>query len=198
MTREIPGGVIDAPANGREMPMLRYAILSENGRGIALLNDSKYSVMAKDSEIGFVLARSCYYADHYAERDGRMEMQDLGEQECRYILMPFDSDLAEIERRAEELNTVFPLIPETYHEGPLSQSGSFFASDAPNLTVTALKFAEDGDGLIVRFAETGGLAVSTTVTLLGTTFPVSCDPFGIRTYRIRDGHVTACDLTEKE
>lgn len=198
MAREIPGGVIDAPANGREMPMLRYAILSENGRGIALLNDSKYSVMAKDSEIGFVLARSCYYADHYAERDGRMEMQDLGEQECRYILMPFDSDLAEIERRAEELNTVFPLIPETYHEGPLSQSGSFFASDAPNLAMTALKFAEDGDGLIVRFAETGGLAVSATVTLLGTTFPVSCEPFGIRTYRIRDGHVAACDLTEKE
>lgn len=195
-TREIPGGVIDAPALGREMPMQRYAILSENGRGIAVLNDSKYSVMAQDGVLGFVLLRSCYYGDHYGTRDGRMELQDLGEQECRYVLMPYDGDLTAVARAAEELNADFPLIPETYHEGALPESGGFFSADAPNLTMTALKFAEDGDGIVIRLSETGGQPVSADVTVLGVTFRVRCAAFDICTYRIRDGKVTECDFCE--
>lgn len=195
-TREVPGGVADAPTNGREMPMLRYAMLSENGKGIALLNDSKYSVMAKDGVFGFVLARSCFYGDHYGVRDERMDLQDMGEQECAYVLMPYDGDLSAVERAAEELNTVFPVICETYHEGELSESGSFFSSDAENLALTALKFAEDGRGIIVRLSETAGRTADADVTVLKTTFRVTAAPFAILSFRIWDGRVIPCNFIE--
>jgi hypothetical protein len=62
--------------------------------------------------------------------------------------------------------------------------------------MTALKFAEDGDGIVIRLSETGGQPVSADVTVLGVTFRVRCAAFDICTYRIRDGKVTECDFCE--
>ena len=197
--REIPGGTATAPSDGREMPMQRYELRSKNGKGIAVLNDSKYSAYAKGSLMGFTLARGCYYGDHYGTRDDRMYLQDQGEQELDYVLMPYDGDLSEVARAAAELNTVFPAIPETYHEGALPQTFGGFRCDSPQLAMTALKPAEDGNGLILRLSETAGRAVDgAEITLLGAKAEISCAPYGILTLRLHDGSFTECDLLERD
>lgn len=193
--REIPGGAIAAPQNGREMPMQRYMLLKKDRKGIAVLNDSKYSAYAKDGEMGFVAARGCYFADHYGERDDRMEMQDRGEQEFSYVLMPYDGKLSAISRAAEELNAVFPAIPETYHEGPLPQMG-WACSSEDNIIVQALKPAEDGNGFILRIAETEGRRTGASVFCLGYSFGIRISAFGIQSYRITKNGVEQCDFLE--
>lgn len=49
--------------------------------------------------------------------------------------------------------------------GPLSQSVSFCQLDQPNVVLRTIKAAEDGDGIILRLAETAGQACTVTVKL---------------------------------
>lgn len=85
------------------------------------------------------------------------------------------------------------------HEGTLPQAFCGFRCDSPQLTVTALKPAEDGNGLILRLSETAGRTVERAdVTLLGAETTVSCAPFDILTLRLHDGRFTECDLLERD
>ena len=201
--REVPGGTVtmanSSPVIGREQPMQRYMCACKDGKGLAVVNDGKYSSSAKDGEIRFVAARSCHYADHFASAEGRtrLPVQDLGETFFRYGIVPFTGDCAALADEAVKQNTFFPAVTETYHDGPLPQSFSAFACDCPSLELQALKPAEDGNGFIVRLAETAGAAVDTVATVLGTAIPVSLPANGIAGWRVADGTVTRCNYMEE-
>ena len=195
--REASGSVIEAPQNGREMPMQRWMLLEEGGAGIALLNDSRYSSSAADGELRMVLARSCYYADHYGARDARMELQDIGEHVVNWTLKLYEGDLAALSDAAEELNAVFPVINETYHKGSLPQTFTGCELDVPNVTVTAVKTAEDKNGVIVRLWETAGRETAVTAKIAGGEIVTSLKPHEIRCFRVADT-VSECDFTEAE
>jgi alpha-mannosidase len=66
-----------------------------------------------------------------------------------------------------------PLIAETVHgqkDGPLPiGEASFCQIDQPNVLLTGLKQAEDGNGIILRLTETQGKKTTVTVTLLHVT-----------------------------
>jgi alpha-mannosidase len=49
--------------------------------------------------------------------------------------------------------------------GSLSQSVSFCQLDQPNVVLRTIKAAEDGDGIILRLAETAGQACTVSVKL---------------------------------
>ena len=194
--REVPGTVIGGKQTGRELPMQRYMVLTENGRGVAVVNDSKYSSSAANGEMRFIAARSCYYADHYGQRDERMEPQDLGEQKFVYAVMPYDGNLTPVTHLAEELNTEFPVIPETYHKGSLPRRASSISISEPNVTLFSAKPAEDGNGVIVRFAETAGKPCCFKAELFSATVEGSLQPFGFGSWRIAGGRVSETDFTE--
>jgi alpha-mannosidase len=54
-------------------------------------------------------------------------------------------------------------VQSTAHSGPLPAEHSFVNADAENVTITAIKKAEDSNALLVRFYEWAGKP--TTVTL---------------------------------
>ncbi len=197
--REIPGGVITAPQNGREMPMLRYMATKENNRLFAIVNDSKYSCSAKDGELRMIIARSCYFADHFGQRHESMRLQDMGEQAFSYVIVPNAKTLTRVVYTAEELHTEWIVVPETYHEGPLPQVASHWHCDAPNVSLTAWKDAEDGNGTVLRITETEGIATECTATLMGTDIPCTLAPYQIKSFRLTDdGAITPCDFLEWE
>ena len=97
--------------------------------------------------------------------------------------------------------------PPGLGEGDLPPLQDFCALDAPNVVLTALKRAEDGDGLVLRIFETAGRETKVTVTLplfaiwraTGTNLveegaeslpatehavEVTLPPYGIRTVRV--------------
>ena len=62
-TFEIPCGFIERPANGDEVPALRWADLSGAGQGVALLNRSRYGYQVSADEIRLTILRASYAPD---------------------------------------------------------------------------------------------------------------------------------------
>ena len=195
--REIPGGIAEAPMDGREQPMLRYMLVEGEASGLAVINRGKYSASAKDGELRMVIARSCYYADHYGARDDRMALQDIGEQEFSYVIQPYRGDLAAVAHTAEELHTDFVAITETYHQGALPQCSSLWHCDAESISLITWKNAEDGNGRILRLAETAGRKIDCRAELAGRSLTLSFRPFEIKTLRLTETGVTACNFVEQ-
>ncbi len=201
--REVPGGVVEQPFDslvmGREQPMQRYMCAYKGDRGLAVVNAGKYSSCCKNGELRFVGARSCHFADHFASAKGRsrLPMQELGETCFNYTIVPFEGDRAALAAEAARQNAFFLSVNETYHDGPLPQSYSAFACDCTALELQALKPAEDGNGFILRLAETSGSAVNTTVTVLGNEVCVSLPAYGIGSWRIADGKAVPCNYMEE-
>jgi alpha-mannosidase len=63
---------------------------------------------------------------------------------------------ADTVRRGYELNYPMVVTQPTVHAGPLPATHSFVKIDAPNVVLTAVKKAEDDDGLLIRFYEWAG------------------------------------------
>lgn len=96
---------------------------------------------------------------------------DVGVHEISYSLYPHSGDWrsGHTPRRAYELNNPLRAIQVNAHRGKLPSARSFLAVEPSNLVVTALKKAEDGMGLILRFYESEGSPVTATIR---TTLPV--------------------------
>jgi alpha-mannosidase len=59
-----------------------------------------------------------------------------------------------------------PVIYQGIHAGARPQSASFLSVDVPNVVVTVVKRAEEGDDLIVRCYETAGQATTAMLELM--------------------------------
>lgn len=181
-------GFITKPADGLEEHAHAWVdVCDENGEGIALLNDSKYSFHVKDNNLHMAVARGCGFADHYGVRDNRLQFQDQGEQFFNYVIMPHDvKDCAPIVKRASLLNQPPELIRETHHDGPLDTVFEGIRISAENCIAEVIKGAEDGQGTVVRLFETAGKRTKATIELplLNTTFSAEFNPQEIKTFLI--------------
>ncbi|GEK57746.1 alpha-mannosidase [Marinococcus halophilus] len=124
----------------------QWADLSERDYGISLLNDCKYGYDIKDNVMKLTLLKSAIEPD---------PTQDQGEHIFTYSLFPhkggwFDGGTVQ---EATELN-----IPAESVDGAMeAHEYSFLQTEAANITVDAVKQAEDDDGIIVRLHEHGGV-----------------------------------------
>lgn len=203
VTYSMPYGFIEKPANGQEEPSHAWCdICDADGKGLALLNTSKYSFCAIGNDLRMMIARSCAYLDHYGQhsRDGEMEFLDKGEQEFTYEIVPHTEKInAELFRVAELLNNPLQTHQETHHDGTLPPKYSAIAVDKENIVVTAIKPAEDGNGTIMRIVETGGTPTTATVDFgaMNTSFTMTWKPQEIKTVRITaDGKADECMIIE--
>jgi alpha-mannosidase len=123
----------------------KWTDLSENGFGVALLNDSKYGVGVLGGEIGLTLVKSGVHPDPRG---------DAGRHEFTYALLPHDRPFSvpAVVRPAYELNVPPLVVPTTAAargwEGLVSV-------DAENVIVESVKMAETGDAFVVRLYEAG-------------------------------------------
>ena len=62
-------------------------------------------------------------------------------------------------------NDLFPVLSYGPNDGARTLSRGFLCTNKPNVWLTALKRAEDGDGFILRFVETSGVQTDFSVTL---------------------------------
>jgi alpha-mannosidase len=156
---EIPYGSIERPTTRNnsweyakfEVPALRWADVGDGQHGLSLLNDSKYGYDAKGNVLRLSLLRSPTSPDPLA---------DQGEQRFAYALYPHDGDWkrAQTMRRGHEFNAPLEAAQVPVHPGELRQEMSFADLAPETLTLSAVKKAEDGEGLILRFYEWAGKA----------------------------------------
>jgi alpha-mannosidase len=132
-----------------EVPALRWADLGDAHQGFSVLNDSKYGYDAVGNLLRLTLLRSPVWPDPDADR---------GTQHFAYELYPHAGSWKDAltVRRGYELNT--PLLAQQVfaHTGELPAKHSFVSLDAPNVTLSAVKKAEDANALIFRMYEWAG------------------------------------------
>ena len=132
----------------------RYADLSDDERGAAILNDCKYAHSVRDGVMELNLLRSSKWPDYNA---------DQGHQEFTYAFAPHRGTLVDssVQSDAAQLNRE-PWRFDGYAAKALSLPISV---EGQGVSIEAVKRAERSDDLIVRVVETRGRHASATVRL---------------------------------
>jgi alpha-mannosidase len=209
---EIPYGVAERPPNGEEEPGQRWVDASGELEdvgpfGLSVVNDAKYAFDVIDGDIGITAVRSPIYAHHepaIPRPDTRYAFQDQGIQRFTLGLLAHRGGWADAgaTREALLINQRPTVLLESFHDGPLPQTGSFLAVEPETVVAGAVKLAEDGDDLVVRVVETAGRSAPARIRLPAWDRDVAFDirPFEIRTFRIprdRAADVVETDLLER-
>lgn len=219
-THEIQFGAVDRPTHRNtswdlarfETCAHRWIDLSEDGYGVALLNDARYGADVHHATIRLTLLKSAVWPDPDA---------DQGLHRFTYALLPHGGgwQAGEVVRRAAELNAPLEVVRGSRgaegRGGGARASGrptaaapmSLVACDAAHVVIDTIKTAEDGDGIIVRVYEAHNrrgraqlhfawpIAAAEACNLLeehsgavevdGTVLRFAIRPFEIRTFRVR-------------
>jgi alpha-mannosidase len=156
-TYEIPFGSIARPTTRNnswekakfEVPAQRWADLGDDKQGLSLLNDVKFGYDAEGNTLRLTLLRSPTWPDENADR---------GRQQFRYALYPHAGSWKQAltVRRGYELNDPLKAEQVFPHTGSLPAEHSWASIENPNVTLTAIKKAEDSDALIFRMYEWAG------------------------------------------
>jgi alpha-mannosidase len=157
---DIPFGSITRPADGQEVPMLKWVDLTSlDGRhGVSLLSDCKHGCSASGSTISLSLVRTPTWPDNTS---------DNYRQTVRYALYPHQGgpNVAGTAFRAYAL--VSPVVAQAVGanaEGELPPECSFVSPGDGRALITAVKRAEDDNDLVVRLYESAGAATKTRLT----------------------------------
>jgi len=194
-TYEIAYGFKVRQAEGDEDPGQRWIDLSGDraGRpyGLAVINDAKYGYSAQGSDMRISIVRGAVYAQHdprKLEPNGEYLWQDQGEQTFRLLLVPHMGAWqdAGVVRLAEEFTAPVPILYQGIHPGNRLPATSFLSVDAPNVVVSVVKKAEDGDDLIIRCYETAGRKTKATLKmgLVNRNWTGTFRPLEIKTLRV--------------
>lgn len=135
----------------------KWADLSENGYGAALLNDCKYGHSAEGSTIKLSLLKSATYPDPEA---------DQGRHTFTYSLLPHTGSLqdGDVIRQAYDLNQPLMSVALISANGELPPRFSLVHCNQPGVILETVKQAEDGGDLILRFYEAFDRRVDATFT----------------------------------
>lgn len=155
-----------------EVPAHRWADLSEEGYGVALINDSKYGYDIHNNVMRLTLLRSPTWPDPLADR---------GEHRFSYALMPHQGDLrsAGVIEAAAAFNSPLRAVRTAAQTGPRPPQASLIRADGRGAMLASVKKAEDTDDLVVRLYESYGEAGA----------------LGLRLPEV--GEVHRCDLLER-
>jgi len=210
---DTPFGWCLRPTNGAEVPTQMWMDVSGPAvgspvqtAGAALLNDGKYGCDVRGSVMRLTILRCPPYAYHQPHAFGskpHYEWIDQGYQEFTLGICPHiggwqDNDVI---RRARELNIAFPRITTHSHAGDRPRQASLLALTSPEMEMTALKRAEDGEGYIVRVADSHGRGAQGALQWQRQSFPVNLAPFEVATLRLAKAgdrwQLSACDMLER-
>ncbi|NQZ58787.1 MAG: alpha-mannosidase, partial [Lentisphaeraceae bacterium] len=150
---EIPFGYVERQTHDNtpvdracfEFSQHKYSDLSESRFGIAFLNNGKYAIAAEGSTVKLSLLKSGGHPDPRG---------DEGRHYTTYSVLPHSGPLAvnTVVQAAYELNHL-PLI--TVVDGTLD-GNSLCSFSKDNIIVESIKWAEDGNGWVMRVYEAEG------------------------------------------
>jgi alpha-mannosidase len=165
-TYEIPYASIrrttrrDTPAEKArfEVSVHRWADISTDEHGVSLLNDSKYGIDTLGSTMRLTGLTSAMWPDPVADR---------GRQEMAYAVYPHAVSWREARtvELAQEMNLPLVAMVKEPGGGELDGSRSFFEVEGDGVVLTAIKRAEDGQGLVLRVVESVGNDVEGSLRL---------------------------------
>jgi len=209
-TYETPYGHIERATNGDEDPGQRWIDLSGiydgNMYGLTVVNDAKYGYNVLDNDLRISVARSAVFAHHIPtvlDPTAEYLWMDQGIQSFRMLMIPHKGSWKEnnIARIAEEFMAPPVSIYQGIHDGSMPKAGSFLAVDSPNVVVSAIKQAEDGEDIVIRCVEASGMQTDATLDLrfVDSKWTGRFRPFEIKSLRMdqNTGNIREVNLLEE-
>lgn len=206
-TYEIPGGFIKRPCEGKEDSALEWGDITAGGEadraGVSIISDSKYSYDCPGNSLRLTLLRNSIFADHYSYRPAAdFSYTDEGLHRFELAVYPHTGEAEDsgVQRIAASFNSRPVPIPAGYRKGSEPLRKSFLTVSRPNVSLSALKFCEDGSGdVIMRLNETDGKSVRAFVVCdaANAGFYADFGKFEIKTFRINsEGFVKETNFLE--
>lgn len=147
----------------------KWADISENGYGVALLNDCKYGHSAHGSTLELTVLKAGTSPNPEA---------DIGLHEFSYSLLPHTGSLYEagVIKEAYSFNQPLLCMPVSAADGELDESFSLVSCNRENVIIDTVKAAENGSGVIVRLYDSFDTRTNVTITVAdGFTKAWLCD-----------------------
>jgi mannosylglycerate hydrolase len=145
-------------------PQATFVDLSDGGKGLMVANKGLPEYEALQEAGGTTIALTLLRCVGWLSRDDLScrrghagpeletpEAQCLGTHSFAYALIPHTGDWRNAYRQAHAFNAPLRGVITDLHEGPLPSEGSFVRISPPSLVISAIKVAEEGEGLILRF-----------------------------------------------
>ncbi len=192
---DMQGGFIEKVADGCEEPAQKWGAVNVAvggaRRGLAIINNGRYSYDCSGSRISMMALRNVIFADHFSPRPpADFNFTDEGMTRFEYGIYPHTGEtrLSDVAKEANIFNIRPDVVLAGYHKGASPQEDSLIRIDKDNVAADALKFSEDGSGsVILRLNETKGLfrtRVSVMSKLFGFAFYTDISANEIKTFRI--------------
>jgi alpha-mannosidase len=165
-TYEIPFGTIARPTTRNnsyekaqfEVPAQRWADLGDGQHGFSLINESKYGYDAVGNVLRLSLLRSPVNPDPEADR---------GHHHFSFAVMPHAGDWkkAMTVREGYGYNYKLTAMQVARHAGTLPARHAFVSVTPENVVLTAMKKAEDDNGLVLHMYEWAGKSASVNIAM---------------------------------
>jgi alpha-mannosidase len=162
---KVAGANIERQTNGEEEPYQDWvAVQGKMGTDeytVGLINNSTYSYDCQQGLLRTILVRSAPFArhdPHQVPHNDNNAWQDQGRQERRFWIVRGKGAYTTIglDRLADEMQAPAEYVMDSAHEGSEPRERSFLQLSPGNIIVTAIKRAEQGDGIVVRLQECAG------------------------------------------
>ncbi len=192
---EIPYGFIEKPIDGKEQASQEWIALTGDKSGIGVATTSQYSFDAEDNILSLTVLRGAIYADHFGNRDEFCEYTEQGEHRFKYSIFPYTKP-ADAVKRSMILNNEPTAVIETFHKGKLGTSFKGINVSESNIIVTAIKPAEDGNGIVLRCFEADNKDTNVSVKLFEKEFSASFKGGEVKTFLINEDGVFETSFME--
>lgn len=129
-----------------EVPVHKWADLSEGDYGVALLNDCKYAADIRGDTMRLTLLKAANAPDPVADR---------GMHTFSYAIYPHRGSLQDggVIEEAYAFNVPLLVVESESTSGPLGSEKSFIQVDRPGVFLEAVKPAEKSEAAVLRFYE---------------------------------------------
>lgn len=155
-------------ANEYEVPAQQWADITDTSGnyGVSILNDCKYGWdKPADNELRLTLI----HTPQGSYGANRQDVQDFGENRFLYSIYGHNGNFVDGKTvtQGERVNQPLKAFQTTQHDGSLGKAVSFLSVSDPNVTVKAVKKAEESNEYIIRVQETSGKNISDVVLSMG-------------------------------
>lgn len=202
---EVPGGVINRPADGEEHVHGRWIMLSDNSddndNAIGICNDGQHGFDFKDGELRLSVLRSAAYCHEQGFKIDELpyrKFADLGVHDVRLVITV--GTVAEVRNRMEGLSQWLLMPPKVYSHLPYGTYGdmqprdnlksdkaivkSLLSLKPESMKMLSLQKCENEDALELRLQETLGKQTQTICKFDDITIESDFKPYQIKTFKL--------------
>lgn len=187
---EVPGGMIERPADGQEHVHGRWFIAGNKNKALAVINNGQYGLDYKDGEIRLSVLRSsayCHEKGFRLKENGEYKFSDTGIHNIRLLVITGTKE--ELLERVTALADYISAPPVVYSHLQFGTSDNNYEllSLPPKIRMLVMKQSLDLKAIILRIQEVSGNRHKEKILFDGRQIKLSFKPLEIKTIRIERG-----------